>query len=115
MTDNGHDFCCSGLTDLRRAVRDHTSDGPSHGVIAEQIANVREDVLALKLSLETETGRLRMDIERVEGALQKNQLKLYGFMGGVGTLTTVLSLLGPERIGRVFAVVGSVLAGGWNG
>jgi len=101
--DSKHDFCCSGLTDASRRLSDHITDGPSHGVIHSQMSDMREDLLALRLVMERDIGRVSLRIDGVEGQLRQNQMRLYMVMGGFGALSTVLTFIGPERIGRVLA------------
>jgi hypothetical protein len=116
VSANEHDFCCPGLTDVRRRMEDHASEGPSHGVTQARIDDIREDVLALKLTVETNHGQMRLQMEdldekltakihEVETGMHQNQLKLYAVMGGVSVLTSVLSILGPDRLGKVFTEV----------
>ena len=102
--DSKHDFCCSGLTDARRQMTDHITDGPSHGVMHSQMMDMREDLLALRLSMERDIGRVTLRIDGIEAQLRDNQRKLYMVMGAFALLSSILTFLGPERIARVFSV-----------
>ena len=106
MTDNGYEFCCESLTDTRRRVLDHVREGTNHGVIQTQIEGLRSEVGGLRKALERDVASLRRDIERVEASLASNQNRLYLVMGGVGVLSTLLSFLGVDGIGRIFAIAG---------
>ena len=103
--DSKHDFCCSGLTDARRQMSDHITDGPSHGVMHSQMTDLREDLLALRLSMERDIGRVTLRIDGIEAQLRDNQRKLYMVMGAFALVSFILTFLGPERIARVFAEV----------